>query len=98
VAGGGKLELDSTFVASDGQDPVDESLDAAFREQALLLPSETMIAEQMDVVNPQAIHMARQFVRRMIGTALHASCWPSTRPTRRPAPTARTPNRPACAA
>jgi aminopeptidase N len=72
VAGGGKMELDSTFVQAMGKILSDESLDAAFREQALLLPSETMVAEQMDVVNPQAIHMARQFVRRMIGTALHS--------------------------
>jgi aminopeptidase N len=72
VAGGGKMELDSTFVQAMGKILSDESLDAAFREQALLLPSETMIAEQMDVVNPQAIHMARQFVRRMIGGALRS--------------------------
>ncbi len=50
----------------------DNTLDAAFREQALLLPSETMMAEQMVVVNPQAIHMARQFMRRAIGNALRA--------------------------
>ncbi|MGZ3159598.1 MAG: aminopeptidase N, partial [Burkholderiaceae bacterium] len=38
----------------------DTSLDPAFREVALTLPSETMIAEQMEVVDPQAIHTARQ--------------------------------------
>ncbi len=31
-----------------------------------------MMAEQMAVVNPQAIHMARQYVRRTIGNALRA--------------------------
>jgi aminopeptidase N len=38
----------------------DTDLDPAFREVALRLPSETMIAEQMDVIYPQAIHRARE--------------------------------------
>jgi aminopeptidase N len=72
VAAGGKLELDTTFVDAMRKILSDESLDPAFREQALLLPSETMIAEQMKVVNPQAIHVARQFVRKTIGTQLRS--------------------------
>ncbi len=72
VAGGGKLELDATFIDAMSKMLTDESLDPAFREQALLLPSETMIAEQMSVVNPQAIHGARQFVRATIGERLRA--------------------------
>ena len=72
VAGGGKLELDSTFVEAMRGILNDGSLDAGFRELALLLPSESMIAEQVDVVNPQAIHLARQFVRRITGVALRA--------------------------
>ena len=70
VASGGKLELDSTFIDAIGTILSDDTLDAGFREQALLLPSESMIAEQVEVVNPQAIHLARQFVRRIIGVAL----------------------------
>ncbi|MES2759673.1 MAG: aminopeptidase N [Pseudomonadota bacterium] len=72
VAGGGKLELDATFLDAMRKMLTDSALDPAFREQALLLPSETMIAEQMSVVNPQAIHAARQFVRATIGAALRA--------------------------
>jgi len=72
VAGGGKLALDDTFIDAIGKIASDESLDAGFREQALILPSESMIAEQMDAVNPQAIHLARQFMRRAIGTRLRA--------------------------
>jgi aminopeptidase N len=72
VTTGGKMELDSTFVDAMREILTDTTLDPAFREQALLLPSETMIAEQMKVVNPQAIHMARQFVRRTIGEQLRA--------------------------
>jgi aminopeptidase N len=48
----------------------DESLDPAFREVALTLPSETMIAEQMEVVDPQAIHGARQSLRYSMAEAL----------------------------
>jgi aminopeptidase N len=70
VAAGGKMNLDDTFVEAMRKILVDEELDPAFREQALLLPSETMIAEQLDVVNPLAVHMARQFVRATVGARL----------------------------
>jgi aminopeptidase N len=57
------LKLDDVFIDAMRKMLTDDTLDPAFREQALLLPSETMIAEQMDVVDPQAIHTARQFMR-----------------------------------
>ncbi|MES3023648.1 MAG: aminopeptidase N [Pseudomonadota bacterium] len=72
VAAGGKLELDETFINALRKMLADSSLDAAFREQALLLPSESMIADQLETVNPQAIHLARQFMRRTIGNELRA--------------------------
>jgi aminopeptidase N len=50
----------------------DDALDPAFLELALSLPSETLLAEQMEVIDPQAIHAARQFLRRSLGNALHA--------------------------
>jgi aminopeptidase N len=46
------------------------ALDPAFREVALTLPSETLIAEQMDVVDPHAIHAVRQFVRRSLAQSM----------------------------
>jgi aminopeptidase N len=70
AAGTGAMELDDTFIEAMRKILTDESLDCAFREQALLLPSETMVAEQVDVVNPMAIHMARQFMRAVIGERL----------------------------
>jgi len=45
-------------------------LDPAFREVALTLPSETMLAEQMDVIHPHAIHRARQALRRALAEHL----------------------------
>jgi aminopeptidase N len=50
----------------------DTSLDPAFREVALTLPPESVIAEQMTVVDPQAIHAARRFLRKTLAQALKA--------------------------
>ena len=49
----------------------DPALDAAFKELVLTLPSESYIAEQLDVVDPQLIHTVRQHLRAHIATALH---------------------------
>jgi aminopeptidase N len=70
VVTGRKLELDDTYLEALRSLLNDDTLDPAFRELAMILPSETIIAEAMDVVNPQAIHSARQFMRHAIGTAL----------------------------
>jgi aminopeptidase N len=48
----------------------DTALDPAFRELALTLPSETVVAEQMEVIDPHAIHAVRQFLRRSMAQAL----------------------------
>jgi aminopeptidase N len=48
------------------------ALDPAFKAEAILLPSETLIAERMAVVDPDAIHASREKLRRAIGTALGA--------------------------
>ena len=46
-------------------------LDAAFKELTLTLPSETYIAEQLDVVDPQRVHAVREAMRLQLATALH---------------------------
>ncbi|WP_306392937.1 aminopeptidase N [Telluria beijingensis] len=66
------LNLDETFIEAMRKVLVDDSLDPAFREQALLLPSESMVAEQIDGVDPLAVHIARQFVRADIGARLRS--------------------------
>ena len=48
----------------------DEKLDAAFKELVLTLPSETYIAEQSDVVDPQRIHAVRQSLRKQLAIEL----------------------------
>jgi aminopeptidase N len=54
----------------------DPALDAAFKELVLTLPSESYIAEQLEVVDPQRIHAVRQDLRSHIATALLAD-WES---------------------
>jgi aminopeptidase N len=48
----------------------DNTLDPAFRELALTLPTESVIAEQMEVIDPHAIHAVRRFLRRSLASAL----------------------------
>ena len=52
------------------------TLDAAFKELVLTLPSETYIAEQLDVVDPQHIHAVREAMRLQMALALQAD-WES---------------------
>jgi aminopeptidase N len=46
------------------------ALDPAFKELVLTLPSETYIAEQLAVVDPQRVHAVREAMRAQIATEL----------------------------
>jgi len=48
------------------------TLDAAFKELVLTLPSETYIAEQLALVDPQRIHAVRESMRLQLATALQS--------------------------
>ncbi|MDD2713079.1 MAG: DUF3458 domain-containing protein, partial [Simplicispira sp.] len=48
----------------------DPALDAAYKELLLTLPSETYIAEQLDVVDPQRVHTVREAMRAQLALAL----------------------------
>jgi aminopeptidase N len=50
----------------------DPALDPAFKELALLAPSELYIAEQLPVVDPQRIHTVREQWRALLAERLHA--------------------------
>jgi len=67
---GGKLELDSMVVDAFRTVLIDNSLDPALRELILTLPSEAVIAEQMEGVDPQAIFAARVFMRQSLARSL----------------------------
>jgi aminopeptidase N len=46
------------------------SLDPAFKAEAILLPSDSLIADRLEVVDPDAIHEARERLRSAIGSGL----------------------------
>ena len=48
------------------------TLDAAFKELALTLPSESYVAEQLDVLDPQAVHTVWMAAQRQLASALRA--------------------------
>lgn len=64
--------LDELFINAMRATLNDQTLDPAFREVALTLPSELMLAEQCEVIDPQAIHSARKFMRDSLSQALKA--------------------------
>jgi len=53
-----------------GNTLADPALDPAFVAEAVLLPSEAFIGDQMLVVDPEAIHAAREGLRTALGTSL----------------------------
>jgi aminopeptidase N len=64
------LTLDDSVVAAFAQVLDDRTLTPAFRELALMLPSEGYLAEQMPVSDPAAVHAARMFLSRKLATDL----------------------------
>ncbi|MCW2311592.1 aminopeptidase N [Rhodoferax antarcticus] len=46
------------------------TLDAAFKELVLTLPSETYLSEQLDVVDPQRVHATREAMREQLAREL----------------------------
>jgi aminopeptidase N len=59
---GGTPELDPGFAEAWGRLLVDESLDGSLRALAMTLPGESVIAQELDVIEPDLIHAAREFV------------------------------------
>ncbi len=72
VQRGEALTLDELFINALRTTLNDPTLDPSFRADVLTLPSEAMLAEQCAVIDPQAIHTARQFMRKTISTQLKA--------------------------
>ncbi|MCH8179258.1 MAG: aminopeptidase N [Proteobacteria bacterium] len=71
VTGHGHVELDARFVGALRGVLRHPELDAAFKELVLTLPSEAYVAEQLEVVDPQRIHAAREGMRLQLAHALH---------------------------
>ncbi|MDR3631079.1 MAG: aminopeptidase N [Desulfocapsaceae bacterium] len=64
------LALDDLFVQAFRTNLLDETGDKSLIAQALSLPSETYLAQQMDVIDPDLLHQARLFVRRELALRL----------------------------
>ena len=64
--------LNDAYLAAMRQVLHHPTLDAAFKELVLTLPSETYLAEQLDVVDPQQIHAVREAMRLQLATSLQA--------------------------
>ncbi|RDD92822.1 aminopeptidase N [Acidovorax sp. BoFeN1] len=64
--------LDADFIEAMRTVLRNPALDAAFKELVLTLPSETYIAEQLNVVDPQRIHAVREAMREQLALSLQA--------------------------
>jgi aminopeptidase N len=62
--------LDPDLVAAIRQTLADADHDPAFAAEALILPSEATLADEMKIVDPEAIHAARETARAEIAIAL----------------------------
>jgi aminopeptidase N len=65
--------LDPWFVEAFAANLAGADDDPAFIAEALTLPSESLLADQMATVDTAAIHTARQFVRAGLGAALRGT-------------------------
>jgi aminopeptidase N len=57
-------------IAAIGNTLRSDALDPAFKGEAILLPSESLIGDRMDSVDPDAIHAGREYMRSTIGNSL----------------------------
>ena len=64
------LGLDEGLVEATAALLAGADADRQFAAEALVLPSEAFIADQMEVVDPDAVHAARQFLRGEVGRRL----------------------------
>jgi aminopeptidase N len=68
----GTQTLDDGFIAAMRRVLRHPDLDPAFKDLALSLPSEKLIAEQLEVVDPQRIHVVRERFRNQLASAMEA--------------------------
>ncbi len=71
VASAESLELDRKLVEAFRQVLSDSRLDGSIQALTLTLPSEEVLAQALDEVDPDAVHRARQFVIQQIASALY---------------------------
>ncbi len=67
---GEEYELPDTLVRAFAATLTDNTLDPAFIAETLLLPGENYLADQMDVIDIDAVHMVSAWFRRALASAL----------------------------
>ena len=72
IQAGREARVPESFIESFRRLLSDDRQDRAFLAEALTLPTESYLAEQMAVIDPDAIHEARELVRRTVGERLGA--------------------------
>ena len=72
VRSGEPALLDADFIDAMRDVLRHPTLDPAFKELVLTLPSEAYVAEQLDIVDPQKIHAAREAMKRSLARELRA--------------------------
>ncbi len=70
IQAGRPLQLDEAFAEAFARTLADDRLDPAFAALALGLPAENYLAEFIQPIDPQAIHEARDFLRRALAERL----------------------------
>ena len=70
VQAGRPLQLDPLFAEAFARTLSDREADPALLALALLLPSETVLAEEMTVADPVAVRAAREWLRRSLAAEL----------------------------
>ena len=70
VKSGAELALDEGYIAAMRGVLQNTTLDPAFKELVLVAPSEVYVAEQLDVVDPQRIHQAREALKLQLAQGL----------------------------
>jgi aminopeptidase N len=72
IAHGESMHVPAGFIDAFRRVLTGAAADPAFAAEALMLPTETVLAEQMAVVDPDALHAARNHLRQTIARELRA--------------------------
>jgi aminopeptidase N len=72
VRGGGEVAVPARVIDAYRRVIADAKADPAFAAEALSLPAESVLAEQMQVVEPDALHAARNRVRETLARTLRS--------------------------
>jgi aminopeptidase N len=79
VAAGTTLGLDPNFVDAWGRVLESTDLDGSMRSLAMGLPAERVVAQEMEVIEPDSIHAAREAIGETLGRAHASTLWSTYR-------------------